>query len=418
MRRPHIVVVTRWRERYAEFDRYADHARNCVTYVATEVGLGSVPPSATDVWLVPATDDLDAVRAGVHALATRYGPPARIVALKEDDLLIGARLREEWQCPGPRWADLLPLRDKLLMNSRVAAHGLPIDAFAAAPDQSAIRGFADRHGWPVILKPTMGSASEGVRRLDGPGDLATVEPATGPRLVQSFNPNPVYHVDGLFAQSRLVRWRAARYLNTCLDFRGGAPLGSVEEDNSQLAARIGRATLAFLRALTGRPTVFHLEMFVDPAGGCRFLEAGARVGGGETALLWRDVHGFDLAQRAFAIQCGTPVEDTADAMAGHDVAGHLLVPAPAGRPCRITASTSMLASVPGLYAEDVPAVGSVVPAADSYYEHVGGRFRFRASSTRAVMAAIAQTVADYGVTGEPLDAVAAGSASGHRLVEH
>lgn len=408
MTRPHIIVVTRWREHYAEFDRYADHARNRVTYIATEVGLGSVPPSAADVWLVPATDDLDAVQAGVCALATRYGPPARIVALKEDDLLIGARLREEWDCPGPRPADLLPFRDKLLMSGRIASHALPIDAFAPAPDRAAIRRFASQHGWPVILKPAMSSASEGVRRLDGPGDLAEVEPATGPRLVQSFNPNPVYHVDGQFDGACLVRWRAARYLNTCLDFRCGAFLGSVEEDNPGLAARIGRASLAFLRALTGKPTVFHLEMFVSETGECRFLEAGARVGGGETALLWRDVHGFDLAQRAFAIQCGAPMADTIDPMAGHDVAGHLLVPIPAVRPCRITASTPMLGRVPGLYAEDVPPTGTVVPAADSYYEHVGGRFRFRATSTRAVAAAIAQTVAGYRVSAEPAYAAAAG----------
>jgi hypothetical protein len=403
MIRPHIVILTRWGERYATFDRYVDHRRCRVTYVATEVGLGSVPPGAADVWLVPATDDLDAVRAGVRTLATRYGPPLRIVALKEDDLLVGALLREEWGCPGPSHADLLPFRDKLLMNTMVAARGLPINAFAPAPGPAAVLAFADRHGWPLILKPTLGSASEGVLRLNGPGDLADVPPGTGPRLVQVFNPHVVYHVDGVLGPAGLVRWRAARYLNTCLDFRHGAMLGSVEEDDPALIEPIGAATLAYLHALTDRPTVFHLEMFVDPAGECRFLEVGARVGGGETALLWREVHGFDLAERAFAVQCGEPVDDAVDPMAGHEVAGHLLVPAPAERPCRITTSISMLGRVPGLYAEVIPAAGQVVSAADSYYEHVGGRFRFRAPTTRAVERAIAAIAADYRVRAEPAD---------------
>jgi biotin carboxylase len=409
--RPHVVIITRWREQYALFARYIDHSRFHVTYIAAEVAVASIPPGATDVWRVKATDDLTAARAGVRALATRYGPPARIIALKEDDLLVGALLREEWDCPGPRPAHLLPFRDKLLMSTMVAASGLPVDAFAPAPNAAAVCAFADRHGWPVIVKPTIGSSSEGVVRLDGPRDLGAV--AFGPvsRLVQRFNPHTVYHVDGLLGHGRLLRWRAARYVNSCLDFRHGAILGSVEDDDPVLCRRIGRAATAFLGALTCGPTVFHLEMFIDPAGRCTFLEVGARVGGGETALLWREVHGFDLAEQAFSIQSGLDVDGRADEAPDHAVAGHLLIPAPAERPCRITEATSMLGRVPGLYAEVVPRVGDIVPAADSYYEHVGGRFRFRAASTRDVERAIAVTAAMYRVRAEPVAASGCGHPS-------
>jgi biotin carboxylase len=408
-RRPHIVIITRWRENYAPFASYIDHSRFRVTYVATEVALDSIPAGAAGVRQVPATDDLPAVRTGVHALASRYGPPARIVALKEDDLLVGALLREEWGCPGPRLADLLPFRDKLLMSRKVAARGLPVNAFAPAPDRDAVLAFALRHGWPVIVKPTTSSASQGVVRLDGPADLAAIPPGPEPRLVQVYNPHTVYHVDGLLGREGLVRWRAARYVNTCLDFRHGQVLGSVEEDDPVLCHRIGQATVAFLRALTSGCLVFHLELFVDPGGSCTFLEAGARVGGGETALLWREVHGFDLAWHAFALQCGHQVPAPGirmDVTQGREVAGHLLVPAPADRPCRITEAISLLGRIPGLYAESIPRTGDIVPAADSYYEHVGGRFRFRAASTADVEKALMATVSAYRVRAEPVTASA------------
>jgi hypothetical protein len=93
--RPHIVVINRWQERYAEYGRYFDHTRYQVSYITTAVGLASVPRAAAATVPVDATDNLPAVRAAVRELATLYGAPAAVVALKEDDLLVGAQLRQE-----------------------------------------------------------------------------------------------------------------------------------------------------------------------------------------------------------------------------------------------------------------------------------------------------------------------------------
>ncbi|MGQ0838456.1 hypothetical protein, partial [Actinokineospora sp.] len=104
----HVVVIHRWRARYAEYERYIDHGLHTVTYVTTKVGIDGVPHSATDIVTVAATDDLPAVRRAVQRLAAKHGAPSRIVALKEDDLLVGADLRAEWNCPGPTRDDILP----------------------------------------------------------------------------------------------------------------------------------------------------------------------------------------------------------------------------------------------------------------------------------------------------------------------
>lgn len=278
----HVVVVNRWREQYADFARYLDHRAHRVTYVSTQVGLASIPPTATEVVVVEATDDLAEVRKAVAALAERHGAPDRIVALKEDDLLVGAALRAEWGVPGPGEEQLLPFRDKFRMASEVAAAGVEVPDFAAAPDARAVLEFAGRAGWPVIVKPLIGSSSAGVVRMDGPDDVAETAFHGEPRMVQAFNPHGIYHVDGSFDGSRVTVVRASRYLNNCLEFRGGGVLGSVEEDDPRIQRPIAAFALRVLRALTDRPTVFHLEVFFDPATRtCAFLEVGARVGGAE-----------------------------------------------------------------------------------------------------------------------------------------
>ena len=205
----------------------------------------------------------------------------------------------------------------------------------------------------------------------------------------------------MFGGERLLTARCSRYLNSCLEFRHGGVLGSVEESDAGISRIIAEFTLQVMRALSDRPVVFHLELFFDAAtGSCAFLEVGARVGGAEIPLLWREVHEHDLMETAFRIQLGLPVPEQLSVRADQ-IGGWLLIPAPENRPCKITEITSMVGRSPGPYAEALPAAGDVVPAADSYYEHVGGRFRFRGESSDAVEQAIRATAAGFRVSAQP-----------------
>lgn len=402
--RPHISIVHRWRDRYADYARYLDHERYSVSYISTEVGVASIPDGAAAVTVVSRTDDLAEVREALYAQARDLGPPARVVALKEDDLLVAARLRDDWACPGPRYEEQLLFRDKYLTCRTAEAAGLAVPRYAPVSDAGDVRAFARAHGWPVVVKPRASSASEGVAVLRGPADAEDVAFGDGRRrMVQVFDGRQIYHVDGVYTRAGLGPWRASRYLNSCLGFRGGGALGSVEEDDPDALAAIGTFTERLLGALTSGPgggaVVFHLEVFRSGAQ-CALLEIGARVGGAEIAFLWREVHGIDLMRAAFEIQLGR-LPRVPRAGFGR-VAGWLLVPAPRHRPCRITEATPMAGRERGPYAEVVPGVGDVIPAADSYYEHVGGRFRFQGATSRQVEAAILETAGAFRVRGEPV----------------
>lgn len=61
----------------------------------------------------------------------------------------------------------------------------------------------------------------------------------------------------------------------------------------------------------------------------------------------------------------------------------------------------MVGSTPGPYAEALLEVGDILPLADAYYEHVGGRFRFRGATSRDVEQALVATAAAFRVSGVP-----------------
>src|SRR5215470_59358 len=407
--RPHVVIVNRWREHYADYQCYVDHSAHRVTYISTEVGLGSVPSAATDTVLVDATNDLEQARTAMAELVRRHGPPHRIVALKEDDLLVGAQLREDWNVPGQRPGDLFRFRDKLLMCQAIQAAGLPVPAFAAVTGPESVLDFAGTHGWPVVLKPRIGSSSAGVVLVEGPGDLADLLVTDEPMLVQAFNPHPIHHVDGIFTGTEMACLRVSRYVNTCLGFREGTFLGSVEVDDPAVTEAVRVAATGFLGALTDGPTPLHLEVFVEQSrDGVRvsFLEVGARIGGSEIPFIWRDLHGYDLMRAAFDLQFGRAAQPPEPSAATGEIGGWLLIPAPAQRPCRITEVNSVVSSMVGIeprpYAEALLKVGEVLPAADAYYEHVGGRFRFRGATSAEVESAPAETATRFRVKAEPV----------------
>lgn len=406
----HVMIIHRWTDRYADYAHYVDHSSHRVSYLTTERAARHLPTEqAAAVRLVDSTENAKAVREAIDALVERVGPPTRIVALQETDLDLGADLRGEFDLPGQRAADLLPLRDKLLMAQRLAAAGVAVPATAAAPDHESVAAFAARHGWPVLVKPRRGTASAGVTRLDGPELLrAYAFPRETELLVQEWLPDEILHVDGVLTGEGLGPWRASRYLNTCLEFTTGTALGSVEIDDGELLARIGEITAAALGALFTGPSVFHLELFAGDSGTPTVLEIGARPGGAEVPFIWREVHGIDLMAAAFAHQAGTP-DRTARSLAGPaQVAGWLLVPPSVPPPCRVRAITPPRANGPhtGPYAQVLPEAGALITGGG--YEHAGARFRFRGRSSAEVTAAVRHTMREAELVGEPVDPRAPG----------
>ncbi|MCK2212314.1 hypothetical protein MF672_000655 [Actinomadura sp. ATCC 31491] len=118
----------------------------------------------------------------------------------------------------PPFAALAAVQDKVSAYAALRAAEVP------QPPSRVVAGAREAAGWtafPAYLKRPIGTASSGVTRLAGPGDLAGVTWPPGERLlIQQEARGPLAMVQTVFADGELVAFHACR--RTGEGARGGA----------------------------------------------------------------------------------------------------------------------------------------------------------------------------------------------------
>jgi biotin carboxylase len=386
------LILNRWDDDFARYERVVDHRAAAVAYVTTQSHARTLPPGlAKHVEVLDTLNDEKAVFAAAHRCAATLGRIDRLIAISEFDLLTAARLRERFAIPGYQPDDILRFRDKIVMKQAVAAANLRVPRSADLDDEREVASLV-AEGFPLIVKPRKGAASQGCIRID---DHKTFTRECALRRgedaeIETFVDGPILHVDGLVAAGALLFARASAYVNTCYDFANGKPLGSILLPSDKASRPINFAQRC-LRALGLHEGAFHLEL-IDSAQGLVFLEVGARVGGGEIPFVMRDVYGVDLVADWLRLQLGRPPETIRAQANSEELGGFLMLPEPVG--CRLIEARSQLGRVEGLYAEVLPAAGYVFDGTGGY-DALLGRFRYRGFERGVIERAISETLATY-----------------------
>ncbi len=96
----------------------------------------------------------------------------RLEATIEAHILPAARVRAETGIPGLSPEVALLCRDKPKMKVFFREHQIPCAASTGAQSLAEVQAFAERVGYPVILKPRDGAGASGTTRVDRPEELA------------------------------------------------------------------------------------------------------------------------------------------------------------------------------------------------------------------------------------------------------
>jgi len=213
-----------------------------------------------------------------------------------------ARLREQFGLPGITSHTAKLCRDKVAMKARLREHGLPCAQSASAGDARELREFAEREGYPLIVKPIDGFNALGTHRVDDAAALEALLPklelAHGKRVaVEEFVEGHEGFYDSIIGPEGVRHDFASHYYPGCLE------ANRTRWISPQIAVtnRIDGAGYAELRdigrrvidALGLRSCSTHMEWFFGPKG-LKVSEIGARPAGEKIWDMYRVANDFDV----------------------------------------------------------------------------------------------------------------------------
>ena len=225
----------------------------------------------------------DAALRGTAWLISQHGRIDRVESHNEFWLELDARLREDFNIPGPTPAQLDRWRTKTGMAGLFDQAGIPRPEGIVSESKDVLRAYAKKHGYPLIFKPNQGVGAVATSRVDDDAQLAAaLERPLDRTIVQPFITGDIVSYDGVVdGQGRIVFETSHAYsagIMEVLNNRLDVSYWSVREIPTQLREYGRRTVIGF----DLRERFFHVEFFRLPDGSHRALECNVRPPGGFT----------------------------------------------------------------------------------------------------------------------------------------
>ncbi len=230
-----------------------------------------VRPLLDAVEHVPGFAEPEPIAEAVRA-AARRAPVDRIVSTDERHVEVTARARALLSLPGvsPETARLC--RDKAAMKEALRAEGIPVAASTVADSGDAVRSFAERTGYPLIIKPRGGMGSLATYKLGDRGELDAALRRIGPgtMLVEEFVEGHEGFLDTLTYGGEIVHEFISHYypdVLTALADRTVSPqIVTTNRLDAEGYEEIRAVAPRVHRALGIDDTPTHMEWFFGPKG--------------------------------------------------------------------------------------------------------------------------------------------------------
>lgn len=247
-----------------------------------------------------------------------------VLSFSESAVITVAAVAEALGLPGIGIEAARTSRNKLLMRQAHERGGVPRPRFRLIPDLATALVTAEEFGYPVIIKPTLGAASNFVFRVDDPDELRLrfSQVADGMRQMSWFlmEPDGLDHgpvgvlmesfLDGPEFLTESLAWDGEVFLGSIVDritvegatFDDDVHHAPTSLDAGQVAA-VRRVIAAGARAQGIQRSVMHAEVRYHE-GRPHLLEIAVRPGGGGLDYFARISAGYSPIETMMNVACG------------------------------------------------------------------------------------------------------------------
>ncbi len=265
----------------------------------------------------------------------------RIISISEYELLEAATIREYFGILGQKTGEAIKVRNKVMMKTILQTANIKVPPFLKLEqllDNKAMAKqlFACKK---VVLKPMDGAGSADVCIFTNIDTLLQALDSRSTMIskldrdmkeqipyfeVEAFIEGDVYHLDGIVESGKLRVCQASRYLNTCLAYAQGFPLGSVQIPTTKELTDFAQKTIQALKIQDGG---FHLECIGTGIENLYFLEIANRPGGGDIGKIFQMKTGIHLQSASVSAMLNEPITvSSVDSQSAHLYYGFFIFP--------------------------------------------------------------------------------------------
>ncbi|HEY4219899.1 MAG TPA: ATP-grasp domain-containing protein [Myxococcota bacterium] len=278
---------------------------------ARVTGIGERPKESLDGelrhWLTHyeqignVTDD-DQVERAVRFIQSKV-TVQRLEAVVEAHMMTAARVREKCGIPGTSAKTTFLCRDKPSMKEALRAAGVSCAQSLGSSDAKEIRDFAQRVGYPLIVKPRDGAGASGTVRVDDDAGLERALNDSGVTrgrsvAVEEFIEGHEGFCDTISVDGKVVHDFVTHYYPNVLEAmrtRWISPQFVVTNrvESAPAYTEVRAMAAKVIEALGITTSATHMEWFFGPKG-LKFSEVGCRPPGVRTWDLYCAANDVDL----------------------------------------------------------------------------------------------------------------------------
>jgi hypothetical protein len=259
--------------------------------------------------------DPAAVLAAVQFIQ-RHAHVDRVEATVEAHIMSTAKVREATGIPGTSVKTAYLCRDKPAMKAALRAGGVPCAASDAVSSLAEARAFAERVGYPLILKPRDGAGASGAARVDSDRELEIAAHDLGLHdgrsvAIEEFVEGHEGFFDTLTLNGRIVHEFACHYYPNVLEAMRTRWISPQFIATNRIDAASGYDEVKAMgqrvvEILEIETSATHMEWFAGPKG-LRFSEIGCRPPGVRAWDLYNVGNDMDLYREwSMLIAAGRP----------------------------------------------------------------------------------------------------------------
>ncbi len=255
-------------------------------------------PATRDVivqhWRVDDVLDLAQLRHAVEQVAARIGGVERLFGAYEQLQVPLAQVRESMGIPGLPVEAALNFRDKSRMKDVLRASGLPCAKHALVVKYVDAIAFAERVGFPLVLKPLAGAGAQSTYRVDDAQALSealdmTRPSVASPLMLEEFITGSEHSFETVSIDGKAVWHSLTHYHPTPLEVLRNPWIQWVvvlpREVDHPMFDDIKDAAVQALTALGQTTGLTHMEWFRRADGSVAISEVAARPPGAQITTL-------------------------------------------------------------------------------------------------------------------------------------